>query len=63
MSVNVLPSCLSVGAWSFLFCVQAGRRIQLSLILCLMRADTHGVGAALIFCLCLPKVNKHAQNC
>lgn len=41
--------------------VQGGRRIQSSLTLCLIRADTPGAGAALIFCPCLPKV--HTLSC
>lgn len=46
----------------FCACVQGGRRILSSLILCLMRADTPGAGAALIFCLCLPKVHMHTHS-
>ena len=37
--------------------VQGGRRIQSSLTLYLIRVDTPGAGAALIFCPCLPKVH------
>lgn len=42
--------------------VQGGRRIQSSLTLCLIKADTPGAGAALIFCPCLPKVHTHSPT-
>ncbi len=48
-------TCVNLFHHLFL-CLQAGRRIQWSLILCLMRADIPGVGEALIYYPCLLKV-------
>lgn len=49
MCVNLIMCLTSL-------CLQAGRRIQWSLILFLMRADIPGVGAALTYYQCLLKV-------
>lgn len=54
--------CVCVGlSLCFCVCFQAGRKTQWSLTQCLMRADTPGAGAVLIFCQCLPKVQKCAD--